>query len=500
MSAAIAEVDCLCAFARACHDLSSQGPVCRPRFVPHGSAADGGAVLEMEDLWHPCAVAGALSGGGGANGGAAIIPNDLFLGRGAGGGPSGPRAVLLTGPNMGGKSTLLRAACVSVVLAQCGAMVPCSAMTLSPVDTVFTRIGASDRILSGESTFMVECSETAAILHGATTQSLVVLDELGRGTSTFDGYALASACLDHLSAVGCRMLFATHYHSLCDEVRSRRLPVALKHMACQLQPVGGGGGARGGGASAGGAAGAEEMEDWEGEIVFLYKLRDGADWGRSGREAAAAPCLARCCLRLNELQAHEIPAHRIFSPAAVIPSSPMTASISLCAVSGSASAGPAPRSYGLQVATMAGVPPEVVKRAGARAADLFGADATTAPLAPPLTALALSSSEECSVCSRSGHLSRRRHRRGLSGGGGGPQPGGDGRAARCFGQRRGLGRCRGRVEGDAGILLERGVVDGDGACCVEGCCTGEGTRPRDIHSRALLGVALAAQVPARTLL
>lgn len=105
------------------------------------------AILEIEGLWHPCAVAGGVSGAGGSS----VIPNDLRLGSRAG---DAPRAVLLTGPNMGGKSTLLRAACVAVVLAQSGAMVPCTGMILSPVDTIFTRIGASDRILSGESTFM----------------------------------------------------------------------------------------------------------------------------------------------------------------------------------------------------------------------------------------------------------------------------------------------------------------------------------------------------------
>jgi DNA mismatch repair protein MSH6 len=115
----------------------------------------------------------------------------------------------------GGKSTLLRTCCAAVILAQIGCLVPAASCVLSVTDAIYTRIGATDRIITGESTFMVECNECAAILKNATESSLVVFDELGRGTSTFDGYAIAHAVLAYMVGhVGCRMLFATHYHPL----------------------------------------------------------------------------------------------------------------------------------------------------------------------------------------------------------------------------------------------------------------------------------------------
>eukprot|EP00232_Nephroselmis_pyriformis_P023616 CAMPEP_0182873260 /NCGR_PEP_ID=MMETSP0034_2-20130328/12220_1 /TAXON_ID=156128 /ORGANISM="Nephroselmis pyriformis, Strain CCMP717" /LENGTH=138 /DNA_ID=CAMNT_0025005895 /DNA_START=1 /DNA_END=413 /DNA_ORIENTATION=+ len=133
---------------------------------------------------------------------------------------------------MGGKSTILRSTCVAVILAHMGCYVPAEEATLTPVDTVFTRLGASDRIMSGESTFLVECAEAASILRHATADSMVVLDELGRGTSTFDGYAIAHAVLAHLSAVvDCRLMFATHYHALTSEFAGNPR-VALRYMAC----------------------------------------------------------------------------------------------------------------------------------------------------------------------------------------------------------------------------------------------------------------------------
>jgi len=104
----------------------------------------------------------------------------------------------VTGPNMGGKSTLLRQTCIAVIMAQMGAYVPAACCRMRPVDRIFTRIGASDRIMAGQSTFMVELSETSIILQNATSRSLVILDELGRGTSTFDGYAIAYSVLCHL--------------------------------------------------------------------------------------------------------------------------------------------------------------------------------------------------------------------------------------------------------------------------------------------------------------
>src|SRR5437667_27514 len=138
----------------------------------------------------------------------AFIPNDVLL-DGAG------RVILLTGPNMAGKSTLLRQVGLSVLLAQMGAFVPARRAVVGAVDRLFTRVGASDNLVRGQSTFMVEMSETSAILHGATARSLVLLDEIGRGTSTYDGVAIAWAVTEFLhNTIGCKTIFATHYHEL----------------------------------------------------------------------------------------------------------------------------------------------------------------------------------------------------------------------------------------------------------------------------------------------
>jgi DNA mismatch repair protein MutS len=138
-----------------------------------------------------------------------FVPNDLYLDT------SGPCLLLLTGPNMGGKSTYLRQAALLAIMAQMGSFVPAEHMRYGIIDRVYTRIGASDNVARGRSTFMVEMTETATILNTATLQSLLLLDEMGRGTSTFDGLALAWATVEYLHAhVGARTLFATHYHEL----------------------------------------------------------------------------------------------------------------------------------------------------------------------------------------------------------------------------------------------------------------------------------------------
>jgi DNA mismatch repair protein MSH6 len=146
-----------------------------------------------------------------------FIPNDLTLGDRLESTEAGSeaRVLLLSGPNMGGKSTLLRQTCLIAILAQVGSFVPAESCALTPVDRIFTRLGASDRILCGQSTFFVELAETAAAARGASRRSLVIMDELGRGTSTFDGTAIASATVKHLvERSKCLTLFATHVSSL----------------------------------------------------------------------------------------------------------------------------------------------------------------------------------------------------------------------------------------------------------------------------------------------
>jgi len=149
----------------------------------------------------------------------AFVPNDLELD------PDGDQVVILTGPNMAGKSTFLRQAAVIVLLAQCGSFVPAESAVVGLADRIFTRVGAHDDITAGMSTFMVEMTETANILNHATRSSLVIFDEVGRGTSTYDGLSIAQAVVEYLHEsprLGCRTLFATHYHELT--ALAERLP------------------------------------------------------------------------------------------------------------------------------------------------------------------------------------------------------------------------------------------------------------------------------------
>ena len=151
-----------------------------------------------------------------------FIPNDTYLDA-----EDGARIVLLTGPNMAGKSTYLRQVALITLLAQIGSFVPARSARIGLVDRIFTRVGAEDDIASGKSTFMIEMEETATILHHATRHSLIILDEIGRGTSTYDGLAIARAVVEHLHTVtGARTLFATHYHelaSMADELPHLRV-------------------------------------------------------------------------------------------------------------------------------------------------------------------------------------------------------------------------------------------------------------------------------------
>ncbi len=180
-----------------------------------------------------------------ARGDAEFVPNDTSLDS------EGTQILVLTGPNMSGKSTYLRQVALIVLLAQMGSFVPAESARIGIVDRVFTRVGASDRLARGESTFMVEMRETAEILTAATHQSLVILDEIGRGTSTFDGLSIAWAVAEHLHdspALGARTLFATHYHELADLARTKAR-VENAHF---------------------------EAREWGDEVIFLRRLAPGA--------------------------------------------------------------------------------------------------------------------------------------------------------------------------------------------------------------------------------
>jgi DNA mismatch repair protein MutS len=192
----LASLDCLGSLA----DLAERGRYCRPEILAE-------PLLEIRGGRHPVVEALLPAGGD-------FIPNDLLLD------PEREQIHLLTGPNMGGKSTFLRQTALIVILAQMGSYVPAAAARVGLTDQIFTRVGASDNLARGQSTFLIEMEETAAILRSLGTRSLVLMDEIGRGTSTYDGLSLAWAVLEHLHGPAAgpaprpRCLFATHYHEL----------------------------------------------------------------------------------------------------------------------------------------------------------------------------------------------------------------------------------------------------------------------------------------------
>jgi DNA mismatch repair protein MutS len=208
MGERVAAIDCLAALAEVAHTREYRCP-----------NVDEGEVLDIGEGRHPVVERVVPTG--------SFVPNDCRLD------PASAQILLVTGPNMAGKSTFMRQVAQIVLLAQMGSFVPAARATVGVVDRIFTRVGAADNLARGESTFMVEMRETAAILTGATRRSLVVLDEVGRGTSTFDGVSIAWAVTEFLhDAIGARTLFATHYHELCalaeTRPRVRNVSVAVR--------------------------------------------------------------------------------------------------------------------------------------------------------------------------------------------------------------------------------------------------------------------------------
>ena len=193
-AAAVAEVDALVSFAA----VAVRNHYCRP-------TVDESGVIEIHDGRHPV-VEQMLKD-------SLFVPNDTFMGE------KEDRVAIITGPNMAGKSTYMRQVALIVLMAQMGAFVPAASARIGVVDRIFTRIGASDDLSAGQSTFMVEMTEVADILRHATKHSLLILDEIGRGTSTFDGMSIARAVLEYCAdkkLLGAKTLFATHYHELTE--------------------------------------------------------------------------------------------------------------------------------------------------------------------------------------------------------------------------------------------------------------------------------------------
>ena len=256
---ALATLDVLCSFAQ----VSAERRYVRP-------VIDESDVLELLGGRHPVVELSLSS--------ESFIPNDVRLDR------KERQLLVITGPNMAGKSTVMRQTALAVVMAQAGCFVPARSARVGLCDRVFTRVGASDNLAKGHSTFMVEMTETANILHHATKRSLVVLDEIGRGTSTFDGLSIAWAVAEHLhDRIGARTLFATHYHELT-ELTKEKAKVRNCSIAVKEQPNG---------------------------VLFLRKLVDGAANKSYGIEVAALAglppeVLARSRELLKNLESNEL--------------------------------------------------------------------------------------------------------------------------------------------------------------------------------------------------
>ena len=195
---AVAEIDCLTTFAFI--TTLDKENFCRPIFIDN-SENNGYPYIELKNCIHPCLVERTTK----------FVPNDITLGI------DGKSLIVMTGPNMGGKSTLLRQVCVAAIMAQIGCYAPASYCKMTIVDRIFTRIGASDKLIEGKSTFYIEMEETKNILENATINSLIIMDELGRGTSTKDGKIIAKTVLYQIEhKLKCRCLFTTHYHDIIE--------------------------------------------------------------------------------------------------------------------------------------------------------------------------------------------------------------------------------------------------------------------------------------------
>ncbi|HWP84260.1 MAG TPA: DNA mismatch repair protein MutS, partial [Terriglobia bacterium] len=263
-AAAVAELDVLCSFAV----IAAERAYCRP------SIADDG-VLEIRAGRHPVLerLAESLNG-------ERFVPNDLYMNEDT------DRILIITGPNMGGKSTYLRQAALISILAQMGSFVPAASARLPLLDRIYTRIGASDNLARGRSTFMVEMTETAVILNTAGPRSLVILDEIGRGTATFDGLSIAWAVVEYLhSRPGIKALFATHYHELT-ELADHLPGVKNRHVS---------------------------VKESDGNIVFLRRVEPGSADRSYGIEVARLAGLpAEVIERAREvLNYHEQSEHRL---------------------------------------------------------------------------------------------------------------------------------------------------------------------------------------------
>ncbi|XP_050687957.1 DNA mismatch repair protein Msh6-like isoform X2 [Eriocheir sinensis] len=265
----MAALDVLCSLTH----FSREAETVQPEVL--SPEAGGQPFLEIRDGLHPCLLT-SMAG--------EFIPNDVVVG-----GPADDAhrpLVLITGPNMGGKSTLMRQTALICLLAQLGSYVPAASCRLTPVDRVFTRVGASDRIMTGESTFYVELAETSSILQHATRHSLVLVDELGRGTATYDGTAIASGVVDALARRGCRTLFSTHYHALVDHFAE--VPnISCGHMACMVE-------------------GEDSNDPSQETITFLYKFTEGSCPKSYGFNVARLAGLPECVIRRARQKAKEL--------------------------------------------------------------------------------------------------------------------------------------------------------------------------------------------------